>query len=67
MKLFRFERKEEMCDARMGKMKMKMKMIMSKQERLLWNSKIPGRCECKELGVLFQVLAYMERKCVLYG
>ena len=51
----------------MGKMKMKMNMIMSKQERLLWNSRIPGRCECKEFGVLLQILAYMERKCVVNG
>ena len=65
MKPFRFKRKEEMCDARI--VRKKMNMIMFKQERLLWNSRIPGGCECKEFGVLFQVLAQMERKCVVNG
>ena len=54
-----------MCDARI--VRKKMNMIMFKQERLLWNSRIPGRCEYKEFGVLFQVLAQMERKCVVNG
>ena len=58
-------KKRWMQETRMGKKKRK--MIMGKQERLLWNSRIPGRCECKEFGVMFQVLIYMERKCEMNG